>query len=99
MDAKLLRAVRIRCRTIRRSSKPILVCRWKPERRLPVLKVENLSVSYGCINALHDVSLAVPDGSIVTLIGANGAGKTTTLRAISGLIKSSGSVRYAGEEM
>jgi branched-chain amino acid transport system ATP-binding protein len=64
-----------------------------------VLKIEKLSVSYGCIIALHDVSLAVPDGSIVTLIGANGAGKSTTLRAISGLVKSSGSIRYAGEEI
>lgn len=64
-----------------------------------MLKIENLSVSYGCIIALHDVSLAVPDGSIVTLIGANGAGKSTTLRAISGLVKSTGSIRYAGEEI
>jgi branched-chain amino acid transport system ATP-binding protein len=64
-----------------------------------VLKVDNLSVSYGCIIALHDVSLSVPDGSIVTLIGANGAGKSTTLRAISGLVKSAGSIRYAGEEI
>jgi len=64
-----------------------------------VLKVDNLSVSYGCIIALHDVSLSVPDGSIVTLIGANGAGKSTTLRAISGLVKSSGNIRYAGEEI
>jgi branched-chain amino acid transport system ATP-binding protein len=65
-----------------------------------VLKVENLSVSYGCIKALHDVSLQVPEGSIVTLIGANGAGKSTTLRAISGLVKcATGSVRYGGEEI
>jgi branched-chain amino acid transport system ATP-binding protein len=64
-----------------------------------VLKIENLSVSYGCIIALHDVSLSVPDGSIVTLIGANGAGKSTTLRAISGLVRSTGSIRYAGEEI
>ena len=65
-----------------------------------MLKVENLSVAYGSIKALHDVSLHVPEGSIVTLIGANGAGKSTTLRAISGLVKSSGgSVRYAGDEI
>jgi branched-chain amino acid transport system ATP-binding protein len=65
-----------------------------------VLKVENLSVSYGAIKALHDVSLHVPDGSIVTLIGANGAGKSTTLRAISGLVRcAGGSVRYSGDEI
>lgn len=65
-----------------------------------MLKVENLSVSYDCIRALHNVSLQVPEGSIVTLIGANGAGKSTTLRAISGLIKGDGgSIRYAGEEI
>jgi branched-chain amino acid transport system ATP-binding protein len=64
-----------------------------------VLKVENLSVSYGCIKALHEVSLNVPEGSIVTLIGANGAGKSTSLRAVSGLVKCTGSIRYGGEEI
>jgi branched-chain amino acid transport system ATP-binding protein len=65
-----------------------------------MLEVENLHVSYGSIRALHGVSLKVPAGSIVTLIGANGAGKSTTLRALSGLIKpSSGSIRYDGQEI
>jgi len=65
-----------------------------------VLTVENLNVSYGAIKALHGVSLKVPQGSIVTLIGANGAGKSTTLRALSGLVKtSSGSITYDGEEV
>ncbi len=65
-----------------------------------MLKVEKLSVAYGSIKALHEVSLHVTEGSIVTLIGANGAGKSTTLRAISGLVKSSGgSVRYSGDEI
>jgi len=65
-----------------------------------VLKVEKLSVSYGAIKALHEVSLDVPEGSIVTLIGANGAGKSTALRAISGLVRcAGGSVRYTGEEI
>ena len=65
-----------------------------------MLRVENLSVAYGSIKALHDVSLHVPEGSIVTLIGANGAGKSTTLRAISGLVKSSGGrISYGGEEI
>lgn len=65
-----------------------------------MLAVENLHVSYGSIKALHGVSLKVPAGSIVTLIGANGAGKSTTLRALSGLVKSSsGSVRYDGQDL
>jgi branched-chain amino acid transport system ATP-binding protein len=62
-----------------------------------MLEVQNLQVSYGSIKALHGISLTVPEGKIVTLIGANGAGKSTTLRAISGLIKTAGgSVRYDG---
>jgi branched-chain amino acid transport system ATP-binding protein len=52
-----------------------------------VLEIKNLVVSYGAISALHGICLRVPDGKIVTLIGANGAGKTTTLKAISGLLK------------
>jgi branched-chain amino acid transport system ATP-binding protein len=65
-----------------------------------MLEVKDLEVSYGSIKALHGVSLNVPQGSIVTLIGANGAGKSTTLRAISGLIKArSGSVTYSGEDI
>lgn len=65
-----------------------------------MLAVENLHVSYGSIKALHGVSLKVPAGSIVTLIGANGAGKSTTLRALSGLVKSSsGSIRYDGQDL
>ena len=62
-----------------------------------MLRVENLSVSYGAIRALHDVSFEVPEGHIVTLIGSNGAGKSTTLRTISGLIKSTGGqITYDG---
>ncbi|MCW1884537.1 ABC transporter ATP-binding protein [Luteolibacter flavescens] len=65
-----------------------------------MLDVENLHVSYGAIKALHGVSLKVPQGSIVTLIGANGAGKSTTLRALSGLVKvASGKIRYEGQEI
>ena len=65
-----------------------------------MLTVENLHVSYGAIKALHGVSLTVPQGGIVTLIGANGAGKSTTLRALSGLVKAaSGSIKYNGEEI
>ncbi len=64
-----------------------------------MLSVENLNVSYGAIKALHGVSLKVPEGSIVTLIGANGAGKSTTLRALSGLVKSTGTVTYNGQDI
>ena len=65
-----------------------------------MLNVKNLHVSYGAIKALHGVSLEVPQGSIVTLIGANGAGKSTTLRSVSGLVKStSGSIVYDGQEI
>ena len=53
----------------------------------PLLAVDQLSVDYGGLRALHGVSLSVPAGAVVALLGANGAGKTTTLRAISGLVK------------
>jgi len=63
----------------------------------PVLEVKNLTVNYGVIGALHDISFSIQRGDIVTLIGGNGAGKTTTLRAISGLVKAaSGEVIYEG---
>ena len=65
-----------------------------------MLEVRNLAVHYGGIQALHDVSLTVPQGSIVTLIGANGAGKSSTLRTISGLVPAaSGSIRFSGVEI
>ena len=65
-----------------------------------MLSVRNLKVSYGRIEAIKDVSFDVPDGKIVTLIGANGAGKTTTLRAISGLQKTAGgSITLDGQEI
>jgi len=52
-----------------------------------MLEIKNLEVGYGAITALHGLSLSVPAGKIVTLIGANGAGKTTTLKAVSGLLR------------
>ena len=65
-----------------------------------MLSIKDLYVNYGGINALRGISLDVPDGKIVTLIGANGAGKSTTLRTISGLVKAkSGSVSWNGEEL
>jgi branched-chain amino acid transport system ATP-binding protein len=65
---------------------------------MSLLQVENLSVFYGSIEALRDISLRVDEGEVVTLIGANGAGKSTTLRTISGLIEpKKGTVRFAGQ--
>ena len=65
-----------------------------------MLEVKDLHVSYGGISALRGVNLEVPDGKIVTLIGANGAGKSTLLRTISGLVKAeSGSITYDGTEL
>ncbi len=55
-----------------------------------MLEIKKLAVCYGAINALHDVSITVKQGDIVTLIGSNGAGKSTTLRTISGLVKARG---------
>jgi branched-chain amino acid transport system ATP-binding protein len=66
----------------------------------PLLEVRDLEVRYGGIRALNGISLSVPAGSIVTLIGANGAGKSTTLRALSGLVPpSAGSIRFDGAEI
>ena len=65
-----------------------------------MLKIKDLHVSYGGIRALRGVDLEVPDGKIVTLIGANGAGKSTLLRTISGLVKAdSGSITYNDTEL
>lgn len=66
-----------------------------------MLKVENLQVNYGAINAIKGISIHVPEKSIITLIGANGAGKTTTLRAISNIVKASdgSKVIYGGKDI
>lgn len=65
-----------------------------------MLKVRDLVVAYGGIEALKGISLDVPDGKIVTLIGANGAGKSTLLRSIIGLVKvKSGNVEYNGDTL
>lgn len=66
----------------------------------PLLVVDQLSVSYGMIKAIEDVSLTVAEGSIVSLIGSNGAGKSTTLHSISGLVPTtSGSVVFDGRDL
>jgi len=65
-----------------------------------MLSVKNLSVVYGKVVGVKDVSIEVPEGAIVTLIGANGAGKTTTLRAISGLKRpASGEIVFDGKRI
>lgn len=65
-----------------------------------MLKIENLVVSYGGIEALKGISLEVEEGKIVTLVGANGAGKSTTLRSIVGLVKQkSGTITYKGKDL
>lgn len=65
-----------------------------------MLKIENVNVSYGSIHALHDISLEVNDGEVVSLIGANGAGKTTTLHTITGLkAATDGVIEYDGKDL
>ena len=62
-----------------------------------ILEVEKLEAFYGRTKALHGVSFAMEEGGITTVLGANGAGKTTTLRAISNMVKTGGSIRFAGQ--
>ena len=74
------------------------------KRRIPemaqILNIENISVSYGSIRALSDVSMNVNEGDIVSLIGANGAGKSTLLNAIVGLVPlKGGSITFADEKI
>ena len=65
-----------------------------------MLEVSSLSVSYGSIAALRDISLRVAEGQLVGILGANGAGKTSLLRTISGLVRASaGSIRFGGAEI
>ena len=65
-----------------------------------MFEIKGLSVNYGGIEAVRDISLSVPEGSIVTLIGANGAGKSTTLRTIAGLVKPrAGKIEFMGEDI
>ena len=65
-----------------------------------LLEVKNLSVSYGAIKALHDISFSVEDKEVITLIGSNGAGKTTTLHAVSNILKKdAGSIFFDGEDI
>ncbi len=65
----------------------------------PLLAVDRVSVAYGKVEAVRSVSLEVPVGSVVTVIGANGAGKTTLLNAIMGLLDQAGSISFEGREL
>jgi branched-chain amino acid transport system ATP-binding protein len=64
-----------------------------------MLSIENLTIAYGNIKAVDNISLEVNEGEIVTLIGANGAGKSSTLRAISGIVPYSGLIRYRQKDL
>ena len=65
-----------------------------------MLEIKGLTINYGGIEAVRDISFTVPEGEIVTLVGANGAGKSSTLRGIIGLVKAkSGSITFDGKEL
>ncbi len=66
---------------------------------MSLLELRDVSARYGPLTALHDVTLSVEDGEVVSLLGANGAGKTTTLRSISGTVKRSGTLLFDGKSL
>ena len=66
---------------------------------MSLLELHGIEARYGPVQALHGVSLQVGDGELVAVLGANGAGKTTTLRAISGTVRRSGEVVFAGKKL
>ncbi|MDL5351976.1 ABC transporter ATP-binding protein [Microbacterium sp. zg-YB36] len=66
---------------------------------MTLLELENVTAFYGPVQVLDGVSLTVPEGGAVGILGANGAGKTTTLRAISGTVRAGGSIRFDGKEI
>jgi branched-chain amino acid transport system ATP-binding protein len=63
----------------------------------PLLQLESVEARYGPVKALHGIGLSVDEGQMVSILGANGAGKTTTLRAISGVVRRTGKVVFAGK--
>jgi branched-chain amino acid transport system ATP-binding protein len=66
---------------------------------MALLELEQVEARYGPIKALHGVTLAVDEGQAVSILGANGAGKTTTLRAISGTVRKTGEIAFAGKKI
>jgi branched-chain amino acid transport system ATP-binding protein len=66
---------------------------------MPLLELRDVEARYGQIKALHGVSLVVEEGEVVAILGANGAGKTTTLRAVSGLVRRNGEIRFEGRSL
>src|SRR3954447_16848955 len=66
---------------------------------MTLLEVRDLRAGYGPVKVLHGLDLTVDEGEVCVVLGANGAGKTTALRALSGLVDASGSVRLAGAEL
>src|SRR5207248_5415357 len=68
-------------------------------RMTALLELDGVHAGYGPTSVLHGVSLSVPEGGVVSLLGANGAGKTTTLRAITGGVRWTGDIRFAGRSL
>ena len=64
-----------------------------------LLRLEGVEARYGPVQALRGISLEVPEGAVVAVLGANGAGKTTTLRAVSGTVRRSGRIEFAGKTL
>src|SRR3546814_235923 len=64
-----------------------------------MLQVADLSAFYGQTRVLHGISFALAEGGITTILGANGAGKTTTLRALCGMVRTTGQISFAGESI
>jgi branched-chain amino acid transport system ATP-binding protein len=64
-----------------------------------LLELQDVEARYGAVHVLHGVSLAVEEGAIVAVLGPNGAGKTTTLRAVSGTVRRSGRIEFAGKAL
>jgi branched-chain amino acid transport system ATP-binding protein len=65
----------------------------------PILQIANVHAAYGMVRVLHGIDLEVRDGEVVVVLGANGAGKTTTMRAICGLVDTTGSIRLDGKDI
>ena len=66
---------------------------------MALLEVQKLEAQYGWTKVLHGIDFSVEEGGITTILGANGAGKTTTLRAVCGMVRTAGDIRFAGERI